>query len=284
MKVEKHQLYSLLGCDSMSQVQWNNVSEESPSFSEYVFYNENAGSRSSELFAPFMRLHDIVPQTLTFTFTATITSHLTCTALELIINIHKQPYPHLVIHVSWTINCQDYIVLIVNKIWKRSTGRTAMTKGILKYSDKTVSLCHFPRHKSHIVLRPLHLTFNLQMYLYSSHEMHIKSRKKYSLASTHIPWDSSLSKCATHSRRWWWYFTIYLNNNDLVPHTAHFIPQYVSYSIYKIFTELITLSINRIMQLSAHNCTFIAEECHIFRSWSQSYTQYVNFIYGSFLH
>ena len=36
----------------MSQVQQNNVSEEPPPFSEYVFYNENAGSRSSELLAP----------------------------------------------------------------------------------------------------------------------------------------------------------------------------------------------------------------------------------------
>jgi hypothetical protein len=124
-------------------------------FRVHVFYNENAGSRSSELFTPFIRLHDIAPQKLTFTLTATITSHLTCTALQLIVDIHKQPCPRLAIHVSRTVNCQDYIVFIVNKIWKCSTGRTAMTKGILKYSDKTVSLCQFPRHKSHMVLRPI---------------------------------------------------------------------------------------------------------------------------------
>jgi len=38
------------------------------------------------------------------------------------------------------------------------------------------------------------------------------------------------------------------------------------------------------MQISAQNCTFNAEECHTFRSWSQSYAQYVPFLYGSFLH
>jgi hypothetical protein len=85
-------------------------------FRVHVFYNENADSSSSELFAPFMR-HDIAPQKLTFTFTATITSHLTCTALELIVNIQKQLCPHLMIHVSRTVNCQDYIVLMVNKLW-----------------------------------------------------------------------------------------------------------------------------------------------------------------------
>lgn len=78
--------------------------------------NCNRLAWSSEMLAPFRRLHDITPQKLTFTFTATITSHLTRTGLELTVNIHKQPCPNLAIHVSRTVNCHDYIVLIVNKI------------------------------------------------------------------------------------------------------------------------------------------------------------------------
>lgn len=85
-------------------------------------------------------------------------------------------------------------------------------------------------------------------------------KNKYSLASTHIPYNSSLSKSASHSRSRR-YFTVYLNNSntDRVPHTAHFIPQHVSYSIFKI-TQLFKLSINQIMQLSAHDCTFNVED------------------------
>ena len=185
---------------------------------------------SSEMLAPFMRLHDITPQKLTFTFTATITSHLTRTGLELIVNIHKQPCPNLAIHVSRTVNCQDYIVLIVNKIWKCSNGRIALTKGThtrvcpcgtflainptWSWDQSWTSMMtswwlNHPHHDSpqlmscllipasyikilsnfvwahmykDLVMKPnvrttdtLHLTFNLQMYLYSSHRMHIKS-------------------------------------------------------------------------------------------------------------